>query len=103
MPIPTILCQCGNEIAIAAPAITRVLCVRCKRMHTVPQIVRAPAGTTGSMTAGEAAQAEVRKLAERVTVLEGRVDELCRALRSRKFADAPAETKPAPLDKGYWR
>lgn len=59
----------------------------------------APAGQTGSMPAGEAAQAEVQKLAERVTVLEGRVDELCRALRAAQTAPAAAP----PANKGYWR
>ena len=56
--------------------------------------------STGSVPAGDVAVAEVRQLAERVTVLEGMVVELRRTVAEllRAPAAAPAEQK-----KGYWR
>lgn len=45
--------------------------------------------------------AEVRKLAERVTVLEGMVGELRRTVA--ELLRAPAMAAPAEQKKGYWR
>lgn len=59
-----------------------------------------PAGPCGSVPAGDVAVAEVRKLAERVTVLEGMVGELRRTIGELLRAPAPA---PAEQQKGYWR
>lgn len=60
-----------------------------------------PTNSTGSVPSGDVAAAEVRKLAERVTVLEGMVGELRRTVA--ELLRAPATAAPAEQKKGYWR
>lgn len=104
MSITKIWCWCG--VALAVPDNWTVAqCGVCHATHyplaSGADDGPAPADQTGSIPAGEAAQAEVRALAERMTVLEGRVDELCCALRAVKVM--PAAEWPAAPAKGYWR
>src|SRR5512146_854915 len=92
---------CSQDFAYMSDQ-TELICCGCHATILLhPDTEPAPAGPTDSIPAGAASQAEVRKLAERVTVLEGHVDELCRALRAVKVM--PAAEEPPPRPKGYWR
>lgn len=90
-------CFCGKPAPY--PAGSTDYCARCGS-RVEYEDGPAPAGPCGSIPSGDVAVAEVRKLAERVTVLEGMVGELRRTVA--ELLRAPATAAPS-APKGYWR